>query len=224
MAGSLRVARVAELSARQVAGVSDIYRQAFPPHLRVPFAGLAAEGPADLFLAGLEGQDPVAFAAFMRLDRHGWVFLRYFGVAANRRRQGAGRQFWNLLRVTLREAGWPDRIAFEVEDPDHARDADERQVCQGRIEFWRTCGCVVLPVRGYVMPDISGLADPEPMLLMTAGREAGPALQTAGLAHVVRAIYEGRYGLGPSHPLVVRALEALANPAASTTEAPDSSP
>lgn len=210
MAGDLRVARVAELSAGQVAGVSDIYRQAFPPQLRVPFAGLAAGGPGELFLAGLDGEVPVAFAAFMRLDKHGWVFLRYFGVAADRRRQGAGRRFWNLLRAALRTAGWPDRIVFEVEDPDHAQGADERRVCRGRIGFWRTCGCILLPIRGYVMPDISGLAGPEPMLLMATGEEAGgPALQAGELAQVVLAIYEGRYGLEPSHPLVVSALDEV---------------
>ncbi len=175
----------------------------------MPFAGLAAGGPRDLLLAALQGSVPVAFAASMLLEEHGWVFLRYYGVAAARRRRGLGLRFWQLLRPALLEAGWPDRIVFEVEDPDHAQAGPARRVCTGRIEFWRSCGCALLPLRGYVMPDISGLAQPEPMLLMAAGPDPGPGLQAAELAKLVRAIYTGRYGLESGDPLVARALASI---------------
>ncbi|MEP7023402.1 MAG: hypothetical protein ABJB47_06225 [Actinomycetota bacterium] len=209
MADSLRVARVAELAAGQLAEVDVIYRQAFPPQLRVPFPGLAVDGPRELLQVGLEGAGPVAFAASMLLEEYGWVFLRYYGVAAARRRQGLGQRFWPLLRAALRRAGWPDRIVFEVEDPAHAQDERERRVCLGRIEFWRSCGCALLPIPGYVMPDFTGLAQPEPMLLMAAGLDASPGPQAGQLAQVVRAIYAGRYGLESSDPLVVSALATI---------------
>lgn len=43
MADDLRAVRVAELDAVQLAAVSGIYQQAFPPQFRVPFAELAAD-------------------------------------------------------------------------------------------------------------------------------------------------------------------------------------
>lgn len=206
---SLLVAHAAELTSAQLDEVNVIYRQAFSPQLRVPFAGLAVDGPSDLLLAALEGSVPVAFAAVMLLEERGWVFLRYYGVAAARRRQGLGLRFWQLLRPALSEAGWPGRIAFEVEDPDHAQVERERQVRIARIEFWRSCGCALLPIRGYVMPDINGLGQSEHMLLMAAGPDPGPGLQAAELAHLIRAIYEGRYGLKSGDSLVTSALASI---------------
>lgn len=211
MTNDLRVVRAAELGPVQLAGVSGIYQQAFPPELRVPFADLAADSAGKLLVAALEGPVPVAFAASMLLEECGWVFLRYYGVAATRRRQGLGLRFWQLLRPALLEAGWPGRVVFEVEHPDHAHDEDERGVRLDRIEFWRSCTCALLPVGGYAMPDVSGLArPPEPMLLMAAGLDRGAGFQASELTQLIREIYVARYGLESGDPLVTTALASIA--------------
>ncbi len=211
--GEFRIASSAELTPDQLAGAAAVYEQAFRPNMRVPFAELAATGPADLLLAALDDAEPVGVAALRRLDQAGWTFLRYFAVTAGRRRTGLGRRLWTGLAGPLRAAGWPDRIAFEVEDPAHAPDETERAADVARIEFWRRCGCELLPVPGYVMPDITGLAPPEPMLLM-AGALARPGELSAGqLSALVLGIYQERYRLDRDHPLVRAALAALAGPA-----------
>src|ERR1700733_2496203 len=89
----LRALPAESLPARQREQVRELYQQAFPPHLRVPFAELARSGPDGLLLAGLTGDEPVAFAAMMTLPQARWTFLRYFGVASARRREGLGRRF-----------------------------------------------------------------------------------------------------------------------------------
>jgi GNAT superfamily N-acetyltransferase len=208
-AGAVTVQRVSELSAAHVAGVVRIYDQAFPPHLQVPFTELAAAGPADDLLVGMAGGSPVAFAAVKLLAEAGWVFLRYFGVARSQRRQGVGLRFWQQLLPAVRGLGWPDRITFECEHPDHAQDADERQVCTGRIEFWQRCGCFLLPVADYVMPDISGIAEPEPMLLMAWDPGAGGRLAPALTRDLVLALYQRRYQLATDDPLIRRALASI---------------
>lgn len=205
----LSVRRLSSLTAADAAVVAEIYDQAFPPHLQVPFAELAAAGPADDLLVGLLDGRPAGFAAVKLLDRQGWVFLRYFCVARSVRRQGLGLRFWRLLLPAVRELGWPGRIAFECEHPEHAPDAGERQVCAGRIEFWQRCGCFLLPVTDYVMPDISGIADPEPMLLMAWDPAAGGRLAEAAVRGLVLALYLDRYRLEPDHPLVRRALASV---------------
>jgi hypothetical protein len=205
----LSVRRVSSLTDADVAAVIEIYDQAFPPHLQVPFAELAAAGPADDLLVGLLDGAPVGFAAMKLLDPQGWVFLRYFGVARSVRRQGLGQRFWQLLLPAVRRLGWPDRIAFECEHPDHAPDAEERRVCTGRIEFWQRCGCFLLPVTDYVMPDISGIAEPEPMLLMAWDPAAGGRLPETAVCSLVLALYQRRYRLGPDDPLVSRALASI---------------
>jgi hypothetical protein len=187
-----------------------MYQQAFPPHLRVPFDELSAPGPVDLMLVATEGAEPVGFAAMMLLDRHGWTFLRYYGVAAGRRRGGLGLRFWQQLPAAVTKAGWPARVVFEVEDPrEVAADRAEQQVRQGRIAFWQRCGARLLAIGGYVMPDITGLAAHEPMQLM-AYDPAGPAeLPPDELAALVTALYSLRYGLGPDEPLVAAALASI---------------
>lgn len=196
-----------ELTDAQVAGVREIYQQAFEPHHQVPFAELAATGPADLLLVALDDREPVGFAALRLLGAAGWTFLRYYAITADRRGTGVGQRFWRQLQPCLEAVGWPARIAFEVEDPEHVSGAGGREIAAARIAFWTRCGCQLLPVTGYVMPDYAG-APPEPMLLM-ASDPATDAIDSDVTAELVRAIYSGRYQLGPEHPLVAAALASI---------------
>ena len=208
--GRLRVLPAESLAARQRDQVCDLYHQAFPPHLRVPFGELVRRGPADLMAVGLTGGEPVAFAAMLMLRQARWTFLRYYAVAPARRREGLGRGFWRALHPVLAEARWPDRIVFEVEDPrDAIEDEAEHRIRTGRIAFWQACGARLLPVKCYVMPDLAGLAVPERMRLMAYDTAGADDLQADGLARLVTAVYAERYGLGGTDPLVVAALASL---------------
>lgn len=202
--------RPAELDGLQLAGVRAIYENAFPGHLRVPFEQLAETGPCDQLHIALDCGVPVGFAAVRLLDSVGWVFLRYFAIAADRRRERLGLRLWRLLQESVTADGWPGRICFEVEDPAEAGDdRAERLVREGRVGFWASCGTVPLPVPGYMMPDITPLAPPEPMLLMAASSAAAKA-QGDQLARLVLAIYTERYGLLPENSLVRQALDSIA--------------
>lgn len=206
--GEFRIAHSGELTRGQFDRVTEIYEQAFAPRHRVPFAQLAATGPGDMLVAALEGSEPVGFAALRVLDAGGWTFLRYYAIAAERRGAGLGQRFWRLLGPSVEKVGWPPRIAFEVEDPGNAASDDAWAVAVARIAFWTRCGCQVLPITGYVMPDLTGDSSPEPMLLM-AGEPARVSWSAAELADLVRAIYTGRYGVGAEHPMVAAALASI---------------
>jgi len=207
----LQVHPVADLDRRQLGQLELVYAQAFPAHLRVPLPELAAPGPQDQLLAGLLGDDVAAFAALRRLDTVGWVFLRYYGVATQLRRQRLGLRFWQLLTPSLAMAGWPARIAFEVEDPADAHDDPaEQDVRRGRIAFWEGCGAVMLPVPRYVMPALTPLGAAEPMILMAAGTGGSTCPDPAGLAELVQAIYAEHYRLEPDHALITAALNSIA--------------
>ncbi len=211
-AGLPRAVAAESLTAGQRDQAREVYHQAFPPHLRVPFDELARGGPADLMLAGLEGTEPVALAVMMMLRRARWTFLRYYAVASARRREGLGRGFWQALHPALAQAGWPGRIVFEVEDPrDATADDTEHRIRTGRIAFWQDCGARLLPVGGYVMPDFTGLAGPERMRLM-AYDPAGP-VPADRLTGLVAALYAERYGLGAADPLVAAALATISSAA-----------
>ena len=203
-----RITHCDELTPCQFDRVTEIYEQAFAPHHRVPFAQLTATGAGDMLVAVLEAGEPVGFAALRLLDAAGWTFVRYYGIAAERRGAGLGQRFWRLLGPSVQQAGWPARMAFEVEDPGHAATGDAREVAVARIAFWTRCGCQVLPVTGFVMPDITGHSAPEPMLLM-AGDPAGDSWSAAELGDLVLAIYAGRYEFGPEHPMVAAALASI---------------
>jgi hypothetical protein len=206
----LLVRRAGELTADQLDQVRQIYLEAFPPELRVPFAELAVVTPTDLMLAAVDGTEPVGFAANMLLGDSGWTFLRYYAVAGRRRRTGTGMRFWTLVRPALTAAGWPGRLVFEVEDPAQPGcEPAEQEVRRGRIAFWQRCGARLLDVTGYVMPDLTGFSAPEPMRLMACD-DAGPgALSLAEVAGLVTSLYTSRYGLRPGDPLVAGALASI---------------
>jgi hypothetical protein len=87
-------------------------------------------------------------------------------------------------------------------------DSAERAVREGRVSFWLSCGTVPLTVPDYVMPAITGTAEPEPMLLMAPAATAART-DASELAALVLAIYTQRYGLPSGDPMVRRALASV---------------
>ena len=211
LSAELRVRPVTELDGRQLGQLELVYAQAFPARLRVPLRELAAPHPKGQLLVGLVGDEVASFAALRLLDTAGWAFLRYYGVATQRRRQRLGLRFWQLLTPLIAAGGWPTRIAFEVEDPaDTPGDPAEQDVRRGRIAFWEGCGAVMLPVPRYVMPALTPLGAAEPMILMAADTSAPTCPGAAGLAELVQAIYTEHYRLEPGHALITAAIDSIA--------------
>lgn len=192
----------------QLRQVERIYEDGFSPELRVPFSELTRTGDRDQTFVAMRGSDPAGFCALRLLSSVHWSFLRYFAIAADRRGQGLGREFWHSLHQALSMAGCPVSVIFEVEDPaDAVNDPAERVIRERRIRFWTACGAQVLPVPGYVLPDYTGSGMTEPMLLMAA-RE-GPLPVSDEARKLVLAIYTDRYGLSSDDPLVVAALASV---------------
>lgn len=206
----LDVAPIGALSQKQLGQVRAIYEEAFPPALRVPFAELIQIGDLDQMFVAVDGPAPVGFASLRLLPTASWSFLRYFAIAAARRGQGTGRQFWQLLQASVGAVGWPARIVFEAEDPDEAAgDAAERLVRQRRVRFWTGCGAQLLPVPGYVLPDYTGCGITEPILLMASDPGTNSPCSGDELRSAVLAIYTDRYGLISSDTLVTEALASI---------------
>ena len=206
----LVVKPIDKLSEHQLARVQVIYEDAFLPDLRVPFRELTWHGPADLTLVVMERNAPAGLAALRRLDSVEWSFLRYFAIAGERRSQGLGRQFWQLLRQSLRDEAWPPCVIFEVEDPGEAAGDDaEREIRERRVSFWTACGARLLPAPEYVLPDYTASGTTEPMLLMAVTPVGMPGAHGDQLRSLVLAIYTDRYGMAPDDPLVARALASI---------------
>jgi hypothetical protein len=206
----LVVKPVGTLSDDQLGCVQAIYEGAFSSDLRVPFSELILPGSADQMLVAMDGKAPAGFAALRLLRSVEWSFLRYFAIAGGRRSQGLGREFWQLLHLSLQDAAWPTRVIFEVEDPAEAADDDaERVIRERRLSFWIACGARLLPVSGYVLPDYTASGSTEPMLLMAATPAAVPAVNSDRLRALVMAIYTDRYNMAPDDPLVARVLASI---------------
>jgi Acetyltransferase (GNAT) family len=207
--GDLVLANPDELASDQLDKLQQIYEQAFPPHLRVPMAELAAATPRGRLLVALDQGEPVGFAAIRLLTGPQWVFLRYFGIAAGRRRTGVGLRLWQLLTESVVDLGWPARIALEAEDPaEAAGNPAEQEVRRGRIGFWARCGASALPVPRYAMPALTEIGSAEQMVLMVFD----PGARSPGVADVsdlVQAIFTEHYGLAPLHPIVSAALASI---------------
>jgi len=209
MAG-LVVKAIDTLSEEQLAHVRVIYEGGFSPGLRVPFSELTRHGHADRTFVAMDGNTPAGLAALRRLGSVDWSFLRYFAIAGERRSQGLGRRFWQLLHQSLRSQAWPTCVIFEVEDPaDAAGDDAERVIRDRRISFWTACGARLLPAPGYVLPDYTASGTTEPMLLMAATPADAPSVHSDRLRKLVLAIYTDRYGMAADNPLVAQALASI---------------
>src|SRR5260370_38585213 len=104
-------------------------------------------------LVALQGGEPVGFAALRMLTGPSWVFLRYYGIAAGRRRSGLGLRFWQPVVPAMTDVGWPAKIALGAEDPaDAAGDPAGQGIRRARIGFWAQCGALALPVPGCAVP------------------------------------------------------------------------
>jgi hypothetical protein len=207
----LVVESIGALSGEQTGQVQAIYEDAFSAELRVPFGELALQRDADQTFVALDGKTPAGLAALRMLSSVEWSFLRYFAIGAERRSQGLGHQFWQLLQLALRTKAWPANIVFEVEDPsEQAASQAERFIRERRVRFWAACGARLLPATGYVLPDYTGSGRTEPMLLMAATPAAVQPPQGHLLRRLVLAIYTDRYGMAADDPLVSRALASIA--------------
>ena len=189
--------------------VQAIYEEAFPVRQRVPFEELVegARSGDELALVGLENGRPIGLAFLSRLESARHLFLEYFAVASDLRGAGHGASLWTALRQQLaaRELGLP--IVLEVEDPAEKQiDAAEAAHRARRVRFWEKAGAIVLPVDGYVIPDVGGDGS-EPMRLMwMPGRPDDEHPRDERLLKLILALYEAGYGLDHDDVLVQRAL------------------
>jgi GNAT superfamily N-acetyltransferase len=185
------------LSRDSLAALEKLYEDRFPGELRAPLDDLLRDEVAVLISA--DGQ-PGGFAVTRALGPTGWVFLRYFAVAA--RGQGVGSQMWAALRQRWAHAGY-SHVMLDVEDPaEPGPEPDEVSIRDRRIAFYQRLGVELLPVREYLPPhdDV-----PHRLLLLTAatGVAALPDVRA-----VVEGVYEYRYGLAPDDPAVRHTLRA----------------
>ncbi|MCR3749120.1 GNAT family N-acetyltransferase [Lentzea californiensis] len=192
----MRLVAASTLTPDELADVRQIYFDGFEPHLRAPFDDLLA----DTALVLVDSR-PLGLAVLRVLGGTGWVYLRYFTVGEKGR--GLGEHLWTHLRVAMTGAGHT-RIIYDVEDPAQPGiDPAEERIRHRRIAFYRRLGAVLLPVNGYLPPEGSA---GHPMLLMAADYVAQTPAAADDLGRIVVAVYEHRYGIAPSDPVVTRTL------------------
>ncbi|MEO6084568.1 MAG: GNAT family N-acetyltransferase [Umezawaea sp.] len=179
--------------------VREIYEDGFPPHLRAPFAELLTDRAF-----ALVDEEPIGFAVLRPLATTGWVFLRFF--VAGTRGHGVGSLLWDHLTRAMAETGFT-RMVHDVEDPAETHvDPAEIVVRNRRIAFYERNGARLLPVESYLPPH--GDEEPHSLRLMAADLNRSPTPPIVGndLRALVEAVYEHRYGLPATDPVVRRTL------------------
>ena len=204
----LDVERLERLPEEAAARVREIYEEAFPARQRVPFSELqeAAAAGDEIALVALEDGRPAGLAFLSRLDCVGHLFVEYFAVASDLRGGGRGQALWKAVARELAAAEGPRPVVLEVEDPAEPQ-VDELEAAQRarRIRFWEHVGASMLPVDGYVVPNV-GAAGTEPLRLMwMPGRPGEPEPKANALLELILALYDTGYGLDADHELVAGA-------------------
>ena len=196
----MKLVAAESLEAGDLELVRGIYEDGFPPHLRASFSSLLVDRAFVLV-----DDTPIGFAVLRPLASTGWVFLRYF-VAGSRGR-GVGSLLWSHLTGAMEEAGFT-RMVHDVEDPaEPGVDAAEVVVRNRRISFYERNGARLLPVESYLPPHGDD-EEPHSLRLMAAdlNRSPTPPITGTALRALVEAVYEHRYGLLPTDPVVRRTL------------------
>lgn len=179
--------------------VREIYEEAFPAELRVPFPDLFVDRV--LVLVDPEGDAPIGFAVVRDLHQTSWAFLRYFAVGP--RGGGAGTTMFRLLTARLAAEG-RTRLLWDLEDPDEpgispASVAEHAR----RIGFYERLGARLLPVVEYLPPHDDGHAPHLRLMDVALAEEPEPTAR-----ELVETVYRKRYGIPPDHPAVRRTLRA----------------
>ena len=193
----MELVNASTLSPAAMAKLVSLYEDRFPDELRAPFDDLMRDEVTVL----IDGSSPGGFAVTRALGPTGWVFLRYFAVAA--RGQGVGSQMWKALLQRWAEAGY-SHVMLDVEDPaEPGTDAEEVSIRDRRIAFYQRLGVHLLAVTEYLPPhdDV-----PHRLRLLAAATGSDPAVPE--LRAVVEGVYQYRYGLAPSDPIVLQTLQA----------------
>lgn len=199
-----------QLNGQQRSAARSIFVEAFPARQREPFDDVIdreAVGEAATIVM-LLGSQPIGLAVTSCLGSLNWSYLEYFAVAPHYHGRGIGHLLWNAMCEDLRARGLPRRVVLEIDDPSVTADGEpERRQHEKRLRFYERQGMRRLPVRGYAIPRMDGVAGSDPMLLLwtvTDGSEEPP--DAAELRGLVSALYVMAYELPPDHPLVLAAL------------------
>lgn len=192
----------AVLADDDLARVRQIFTDAFPEDLQVPFDDLFR----DRMLVLVDDGGAAGFALVRNLadgaDDTGWTFLRYYAVG--RKGAGLGSLMWRALTARLGAEG-RTRLVWDVEDPDEPGLSEAHVVeHRRRIVFYERLGGRLLPVRGYQPPHDDGHAPH----LRLMDQPLAPDVTEPPLRDLVEGVYRLRYGLEGSHPAVVRTIEA----------------
>lgn len=83
----------------------------------------------------VDGDEILGYAFFARLGNN--FLFDYFAVAEGHRDEGLGSLFLRCLAAHLRDA---DCVVVEVEDPDRAKEAAEREIRERRLQFYLRAG------------------------------------------------------------------------------------
>jgi GNAT superfamily N-acetyltransferase len=182
--------------------VRAIYEASFPARQREPFDQLVrrARTGGSTGLVGVLDGEPIGFASWSVLTSVPWAFIEFVAVDAARRGAGLGSALWSAVLAALRTHGVP-RLVLEVEDSAEADDEAERLARDRRVRFYLRAGARMLPVDGYVAPNLDGTGVERFRLMWQPVTDPAPrAAQT--VPDLVRALLTEGYGLPPDHPLV----------------------
>ncbi|MDY3920206.1 MAG: GNAT family N-acetyltransferase [Candidatus Limivivens sp.] len=136
--------RVCELSLKQIKAIyeNDMQRD-FPADELKPFSALKRMYEAGIYL-GLgywDGERLLAYAMYVKTPDGKQLLLDYYAVLPEERNQGTGSRFLQEMYVWLQDA---EMILGEVENPDFAENAGEKEIRTHRIGFYRRNGFLLI--------------------------------------------------------------------------------
>jgi GNAT superfamily N-acetyltransferase len=200
--------------------VLAIYAQAFPEAERDPVEAIAASlNPADPgtevthMRALVEHEAAVGFTLFSSYPEYYLGFLKFIAVREDIRGKGYGpillQDAMEQLRADgVRATGWPYLgLVLEVERPETAENAQDRQLRERRIQFYRRNGARMIEGVDYIAPPVAAGQPSLPFHLMMLRAVTKYGIQHWLRQNAVKALLVEGYGEDPDGWFVRHALE-----------------
>lgn len=125
-------------------------REDFPENELKPFSAMQQMREKEIYRAyGLkEGEELLAYWCLLCDQKERTMLLDYLAIRKDLRGQGYGRKVIHLLADNM-NSGYI--LFIESENPDGAKNAEERAIRERRLHFYQSCGCSLLNMHSEIV-------------------------------------------------------------------------
>lgn len=203
----LSLHRIQSADESEFNGLISIYQASLPESEQKSIAALAAmvSAPGYLFLVVKEQDAVVGFSITLCFASSNACLLEYMAVSPHHRGRGAGAY---LFTQTVQQEGVATRYLLAEVDSDQAPAHSGSNESRRKL-FYRRFGCREIAGLSYIMPPVSGTAQPPAMEMLVFQRNLPASVEKSELRQWLQCCYMQVYHQAAEDPRIEAMLKQL---------------